>query len=92
LPYRFFGKRYSKFIFLIKDGKNIQEYSREVDMTTNHLSGVTDHWEALGVIKKIKNGREIEIRLTERGKEWAQLIRDFDEFATAQINRVQKKV
>ena len=88
--YRFFGKRYSKFIFSIKEGKNIRDYSKEVDMTTNHLSAVTDYWELLGLIKKIKTGREIEIRLTEKGTEWKEMLRKFDEFATEQLNKIKK--
>jgi predicted transcriptional regulator len=55
------------------------------------LSAVTEYWEALGLIKKVKNGREIEMRFTERGKEWAELIRRFDEFSTEQLNIAQKK-
>lgn len=88
--YRFFGKRYSKFIFSIREGKNIRDYSKDVDMTTNHLSAVTDYWEKLGLIEKVKEGREIEIRLTEKGKEWVTIIKKFDDFANEQINRIQK--
>lgn len=91
MPYRFFGKRYSKFIFSIKEGKNIRDYSRDVDMTTNHLSAVTDYWEKLGLINKVKNGREIEINLTEKGKEWMGIIKMFDNFAKSQLNIVQNK-
>ena len=90
MPYRFFGRRYSKFIFSIREGKNIRDYSKDVDMTTNHLSAVTDYWEKLGLIEKVKEGREIEIRLTEKGKEWATIIKKFDDFANEQINRIQK--
>jgi len=59
-------------------------------MTTNHLSAVTDYWEKLGLIEKVKEGREIEIRLTEKGKEWVTIIKKFDDFANEQINRIQK--
>ena len=91
MPYRFFGKRYSKFIFSIRTGKNIRDYSKEVDMTTNHLSAVTDYWEKLGLIKKVKNGREIEIQLTDKGKEWAEIIKRFDDFANDQIKKIQNR-
>lgn len=90
MPYRFFGRRYSKLILSIREGKNIQDYSREVDTTPNHLSSVTDYWEILGLINKIKNGRDIEIQLTDKGKEWAELIKNFDKFANEQLKKIQK--
>jgi len=89
MPYRFFGKRYSKFIFSIKPGKNIRDYSKEVDMTTNHLSAVTDYWERLGLIKKVKEGREIELQLTDKGKEWMGIIKSFDEFSNVLLNNIK---
>ncbi len=91
MPYRFFGKRYSKFIFSIQEGKNTRDYSRELDMTTNHLSVVTEYWEKLGLMRKVKSGREIELQLTDAGKEWANILKRFDEFASNQINKIQRK-
>ena len=59
-------------------------------MTTNHLSAVTDYWEKLGLINKIKSGREIELRITEQGKEWASIIKKFDDFAKSQLNNARE--
>jgi DNA-binding MarR family transcriptional regulator len=91
MPYRFFGRRYSKLIAAIGSGKNIGDYSKIADSTTNHISIVTDYWEKLGLIKKIKKGREIELELTEEGKEWANIINKFDSFARSQLKKIKDK-
>lgn len=77
--YRFFGRRYSKLILSIKEKKNIHRYSKDIDMTTAHLSNVIDHWAKLGFIEKVRKGRELELRFTELGKAWRELISKFEE-------------
>ena len=79
--YRFFGIRYSKIIMAIRPGRNLHEYSQKANMTISHISNVMDHWVKLGLIKRTKKGREMEISLTESGKEWANIIVQFDEFS-----------
>ena len=77
--YRFFGARYSKLILSIKEKKNIHQYSKDIDMTTAHLSNVIDHWSRLGFLEKIKRGRELELKFTELGKTWREFIVKFEE-------------
>ena len=89
--YRFFGRKYSRFILLIKEGKNIHDYSKLVDMTPSHLSNVADHWARLGLIKKIKKGRETEMEFTEDGLLWKDLIQQFEEMATKYLNKIKNK-
>lgn len=88
--YRFFGRRYSRLILSIKEKKNIREYSKEVDMTTAHLSNVLDHWAKLGLIEKVKKGREIELKFTEVGKDWREIIGKFEEMDMELKEKINK--
>ena len=79
--YRFFGRRYSKLILSIKEKKNLHDYSRDIDMTTQHMTNVIDHWTKLGFIEKVKKGRALELKFTELGIEWKDIINNFEEMA-----------
>ena len=79
--YRFIcSKRYVKLMFSL-NGKNIKQLSKEVDMTTSHLSNVMDQFLREGLIEKEKQGREVDIKITERGKELIEILRKYDELA-----------
>jgi len=83
--YRFIAqKRYLKLLFAV-DGKNIHQLSRESDMTTSHLSNVMDQFAKEGIIEKKTKGREVEINLTEKGKELIEVLRTYDEIANRKI-------
>jgi len=87
--YRFIAqKRYLKLLFSI-DGKNIHQLSKESDMTTSHLSNVMDQWSREGLVTKEKKGRETEIKITDLGKEVIEILRQYDEIATKQINKIK---
>ena len=89
--FRFVGnQRYFKLFFSI-DKKNIMELSKDHG-TISHLSNVTDQFVREGLIEKSKKGREIEINLTEDGKEFMKILMDFNDFATKQIEKVKKEV
>ena len=56
--YRFIAqKRYVRLMFLI-NGKNIRQLSKEVDMTTSHISNVMDQFAKEGLIEKERKGRK----------------------------------
>ena len=61
--------------------KNIHQLSREVDMTTSHLTNVTDQFQREFILVKIKRGREVEIELTKKGKILLDLLRKFEELS-----------
>lgn len=83
--YRFIcSPRYVKLMFLI-NGKNIRQLSREVNMTTSHLSNVMDQFSKEGLVVKEKKGREIEIKITEKGQELIVVLRQYDEIARRKI-------
>jgi len=65
----------------IRPEKNLHQYGQDANMTISHISNVMDHWSKLGLIQRTKKGREMEILLTDKGKEWAKIIQDFDEFS-----------
>ncbi len=83
--YRFIAqKRYVRLMFSI-NGKNIRQLSKEVDMTTSHLSNVMDQFAKEGIIEKERKGREVEIKVTEKGKELIEVLRKYDEIAKREI-------
>lgn len=88
--FRFFAnRRYFKLYFLMEKTENIHELSRETDMTTSHLSIVTDQLEREGLIIKHRKGRECSIKLTDLGKEFGEILRKFDELASTQLNKIK---
>jgi len=88
--FRFFAnRRYFKLYFLMQKDGNIHQLSREVDMTTSHLSIVTDQLEREGLIIKHRKGRECSIELTEAGKEFGEILRKYDELATELLNKIK---
>ncbi len=85
--YRFIAqKRYVRLMFSI-NGKNIRQLSKQVDMTTSHLSNVMDQFAKEGIIEKERKGREVGIKVTEKGKELIEILRKFEELAERQINK-----
>ena len=83
--YRFIcSPRYVKLMFLI-NGKNIRQLSKEVNMTTSHLSNVMDQFAKEGLVIKERKGREVEIKITEKGQELIEVLRAYDEIATRAI-------
>lgn len=77
--YRFLmSKRYADLLGLMTRNKNIHQLSKDINMTTSHLSNVTDQWQREGIIIKNRVGREIELGLTDKGKEVLELVKDFD--------------
>ena len=88
--FRFFcNQRYFKFFFDI-NGKNIKELSKKHG-TISHLSVVTDQLKKEGLITKVTVGREVDIKLTEKGEEFKKILRTFDNFATKQMEIVKKE-
>ena len=79
------SKRYVNLLFLMGKKKNIHQLSREIDMTTSHLSNVTDQWHREGIIVKVKNGREVELELTKKGEEIVTLLRKYDSISKKEI-------
>ena len=72
------SKRYADLLGLMTRNKNIHQLSKDINMTTSHLSNVTDQWQREGIIIKNRVGREIELGLTDKGKEVLELVKDFD--------------
>lgn len=66
--------------------KNIHKLSKEVDMTTSHLSNVTDQWQREKIIIKIRNGREVNLQLTKKGEELVKIVRLYDALANDELN------
>jgi len=80
--YRFFlSKRYVNLFFTMQKEKNIHQLSRKVDMTSAHLSIVTDQLEKEGLIIKNRKGREVSIEITDLGKQFNEILLDFDALA-----------
>ena len=73
------NKRYAHLLFSIAKGKNIQQLSRDpqVHMTVSHLSNVTAQWRQEGLITKEAKGRETEIKLTEFGEKWLEIVKQY---------------
>ena len=89
--YRFIcSKRYVRLLFSI-DKKNIHQLSKESDMTTSHLSNVMDQWKREGIVTKEKKGRETEIKITDLGKKIIEILRNYDEIATKQLDKIKNK-
>ena len=92
--YRFLiSQRYERILFVIGrlEKLNVRSLSKEVNMTTGHLSNVTDQWEREGIINKKRVGRETNLILTEKGKKVITLLQDFDKIATKQIKKLGEK-
>jgi predicted transcriptional regulator len=70
--------------------RNLTELSKKHG-TIAHLCNVTDQWKKEGLIKKEKKGREIEINLTEKGKELFELLDKINNFAQDQIKQIKEK-
>jgi molybdenum-dependent DNA-binding transcriptional regulator ModE len=89
--YRFLmSKRYVNLLFLIGADKNLHQLSKDADMTYSHLSNVTDQWQKEGIIVKIRKGREIEIKITEFGKKAIEIVREFDDLAKKQMEKISR--
>jgi len=65
-------------LFLMGKNKNMHQLSKEINMTTSHLSNVTDQWQREGIIVKNLVGRELDINLTDKGKELVELLGKYD--------------
>ena len=52
-------------------------------MTTQHMTNVITHWDKIGLIKKIKKGKEIELGFTDLGEAWKEIINKFEEMDKA---------
>jgi len=90
--YRFLmSRRYVNLLFMLGSDRNIHQLSREpkINMTISHLSNVTDQWKQEGLITKNKSGRETKIKLTEIGKKVIEIVKQYDEIATAQLNKIK---
>ena len=59
-------------------------------MTTAHLSNVIDHWTKLGLIEKTKKGRELELKFTELGIAWREIISKFEEMNQGMRGKTNK--
>lgn len=92
--YRFLmnGRRYVILFFAMNSAKekNIQQLSKDSDMTPSHLTIVMKQWEKEGLLNKIKNGREFVIKLTEVGKEVLDILKKYDEIAMRQSEKEVK--
>ena len=89
--YRFIcSVRYMKLMFSL-NGKNIHQLSKLVNMTTSHLSNVMDQFVKEGIIEKDKRGREVEIKITEKGQEIIDLLRKFEEIGKREIKLEEKE-
>jgi predicted transcriptional regulator len=73
------NRRYANLLFTLSKDKNIHQLSREVNMTTSHLSNITDQWQREGLLTKERKGRETEIHITAKGKEVMKLVQKFDD-------------
>ena len=80
------SKRYVILLWNFNKGKNIHELSKEVNMTTSHLTNVTDQFQREGIIYKKKIGREMSVNLTEKGKELVQLLSKYDDLFNKKLN------
>jgi len=77
MAYRFLTqRRYLKLISSIPGMNDLNEHqiAREFGMSIAHLSRIFSEWAGKGYItKQDKDGRAINIRLTEEGKEWLEI-------------------
>ena len=79
--YRFIAqRRYVRLMFSI-NGKNIRQLSIESNMTTSHLSNVMDQFQKEGLVLKERKGREVEVKITEKGKELVEVLMKYDKIA-----------
>jgi len=86
--YRFVvSRRYVNLVFSIgsQRKKNISQLSKDSGMTTSHLTIVMRQWEKEGLILKIKDGREFDIELTDRGKQWMGYLKKYDTLARSEV-------
>jgi len=83
------NQRYLKLFFEI-DGKNLKELSKKHG-TVSHLSTVTNQLVRELLITKETKGREIEISLTEEGKEFKKILVEFDDFARKQLEKIKSQ-
>lgn len=49
-----------------------------------------DQWKKEGLVTKEKKGRETEIKITDIGKELIEVLRQYDEIATKQLNKIKR--
>ncbi len=89
--YRFIcNKRYVNLLFSIKKDKNIHQLSIESNMTTSHLSNVMDQFKREGIVTKEVKGREVEIKLTKKGKELIEILRSYDDLVDKKPNKLKE--
>jgi predicted transcriptional regulator len=74
---------------MIGKHKNLHALSKEADMTTTHLSNVTDQWEREEIVKKTRVGREVDMELTKKGEKVVSLLRQFDNLFSGKENEGQ---
>ena len=87
--YRFLmNLRYVKLLFSIDGDKKMHQLSKESNMTTSHLSNVMDQFRREGIIEKEKKGREVEIRITDKGQELIEILKKFDELNKQEVKNV----
>lgn len=87
--FRFFAnKTYFNFYFMIEKCKNIQNLSRMSGMTRSHLTRVTDQLVRENLIIKNQVGREAELELTKKGKEFKELL---NSWIKLELNKQEEK-
>ena len=59
-------------------------------MTTSHLSNVMDQFKREGIIEKEVKGREVEIKLTKKGKELIEILRSYDDLVDKKSNKLKE--
>ena len=66
----FLAKRVKLIFFLYVNPRppNCSELSRKCDITVSHLVKTLNDFQGMKIIEKHRNGRNIEIHLTEKGK------------------------
>jgi len=55
----------------------------------SHLSTVTDQLVKEGLITKVTKGRGVELSLTEEGKAFTEILRNFYDFAEKQMHKIK---
>ena len=83
------SKRYF-FLFFDINNKNLRELSKKHG-TVSHLSIVTDQFTREGLITKEPKGREVEILLTNKGKELSKKLKDIYDFTEREIKLQEVK-
>lgn len=79
MEYRFIiQKRYVELLSMVGYQKTMKNLINKSGHTPRHISVVTSQWENKGLVTKKTKGREIEISITEIGKEFLELMDKID--------------